>query len=129
MKYRRAATRIVSVLAIMALGVSLTACSETTREEYRDEMTDQICQDYYGRCGKVGPGKTYASKDDCTVKVRVQINDMLPASKCDDGRIDEGKFEACMTRVSNASCSSLLDWTSFLAECNASKVCTAPPRS
>ncbi len=126
MKYRRAVKRISSILAIMALGVSLTACSETTREEYRDEMTDQACERYYGRCDQVGPGKTYASKDECTVKVRAQINDMWPADKCDDGRIDESKFDACMTRVSNASCSNLLDWASFLVECSANKVCTAP---
>ena len=115
MKYRKAARRIVSVLAMMAMVVSLTACSEMTREEYRDEMTDQACKEYYGRCGEIGPGKTYATKDECTVKVKSQVNDMWPANKCDDGRIDENKFDGCMKRASAASCSNLLDWMSFLA--------------
>ncbi len=126
MKFQRAAIRVLSILAITAFVFSLTACSETTREEYRDEMTDQACKNYYGRCDQVGPGKTYPSQDECTVKVRATINDMWPASKCDDGRIDQDKFDSCMTRAGNASCSSIVDWTAFLLECNASKVCTAP---
>lgn len=126
MKFRRAAIQIVSVLAIMAGALSLTACAETTREEYRDEMTEQACENYFGRCDQVGAGKTYKTQDECMVKIRPQINDMWPASKCDDGRIDEKKFDACMARASNASCSNLLDWTAFFVECSANKVCTAP---
>lgn len=126
MKYRCAIKQNILVLAIMALGVSLSACSEMSREDYRDEMTDQACENYYGRCGEIGPGKTYASRDECEVKIRAQINDMWPASKCDDGRLDEDKFDSCMSRAGNASCTSLLDWTGFLVECSANKVCTAP---
>lgn len=126
MKYRSERIKLASILMITALFASLTACAEPTREEYRDDMTHHACNNYYGRCGRIGAGKTYATLDECIVKLKPTIDNMWPADKCDDGRIDESQFNACMDRVSNASCTSLWDWLSFGEQCGAANVCTAP---
>ncbi|MBA2662042.1 MAG: hypothetical protein H0U74_07075 [Bradymonadaceae bacterium] len=101
------------------------ACSDPTREEYRDEITEEACKSYES-CGDIGSGKTYSSKEDCEIKVRSNINDLWPADRCDDGRINPEKFDQCLDRARVVPCGNAFDFWSFVAECNADKVCTDP---
>jgi hypothetical protein len=103
---------------------SLAACGES-REEYRDEAAQTACQ-REDECGNIGSDKTFKSMDDCIVDKTSDFNNTWPSDRCQDERINEEKFDACMGRLSSIACDGftrLADVAAFASECNADKVC------
>lgn len=118
--------RLVIVLAALLGAMSfLAACSEPTREQYRDMAAEEVC-DEAQRCDNLGE----ASYDDCIVENEARFNDLWPASECDGGRIDADAFETCMNRARTAACDeNILDLGLAWNDCRASKVCGAEPEN
>jgi hypothetical protein len=107
--------------------LALAACGDTDRTDYRDDMAEANCARLQ-ECGEIGPeeGQRYEDVEDCLLDKLSDFNDFWPASKCDDGRINEAKFEECHSRISTLSCDTggaFIDSVAFVSECNAEKVC------
>jgi hypothetical protein len=117
--------RLLSFLLITLLGSLsfLAACSEPTREDYRDMAAEEVC-DEAERCDNLDDG----SYEDCILENEARFNDLWPASDCDDGRIDEDSFQSCMNRARTAACEdNIFDQGLAWSECRASQVCDAEP--
>lgn len=113
----------LAIIVLLAIGSFLSACSEPTREDYRDLAAEEVC-DEADRCDNLGED----SYDDCIIENRDRFNDLWPASECDDGRIDEDSFESCMNRARTAACEeNILDMGLAWNECRASNVCSDEP--
>lgn len=108
---------------------------EPSRESRIDNLADEAC-DRYADTGAGCPGygtgsdHKYATEADCENDFRSKASDMWPADRCDNGRIDNSRYQTCIDRVKNFACSSggqsILDAVSALSECNADQVCTDP---
>ena len=110
--------------SLMFLIFSQLGCLEPSREDYRDDLAQASCERLEA-CGNI-PG-SYDSFDDCIVEKRADFNDLWPASKCDNGRINEARAEDCIKRAESYSCNSnFLDDLAFVNECRADKVCIDP---
>jgi len=113
----------------ISLGLCLTGCTEPSRESQRDTAADTYCERLEA-CGDVGAGQRYASMDDCAIAQRDFFNDLWPADKCSDGRINEERFDSCVADLEVAECSmnifDVLDVAEFLAKCRAQEVCIDP---
>ena len=60
---------------------------------------------------------------------RADVNSRWPSDRCDDGRINADKAEACIEQARELSCSgfsALGDVLDLFAECSADQVCTDP---
>ena len=117
----------VALAALLgAMTLSSLACFAPSREDYRDDLAMAHCE-RLDACGKLN--STHGSLDDCLVKKRSDYNDLWPADKCSDGRINPDSAQACIARQSSRSCNAnFLDDLAFLQECSANKVCTEPPK-
>jgi hypothetical protein len=99
---------------------------EPSREEYRDEITEAVC-DRYDECGRIGSGRDYNSMDDCRVDMRNTFNDLWPSSECDQGRINPDRYDICYSRAKSLSCNNMLGETLWFGlNCNANQVCIDP---
>ena len=109
------------LLTLLAATTLLAACSEPTREQYRDMAAEEVC-DEAQRCDNLGD----ASYDDCIVENEARFNDFWPSSECDDGQIEKDAFETCMNRARTAACEeNILDLGLAWNDCRASQVCVA----
>ena len=117
-------------LALAAgLAMSLSACLEPSREDQRDAAAGAYCE-RLDACGDIGAGERYASADDCAVAQRDLFNDLWPADKCSDGRINEERYDACVDKLRGVECNmnifDVVDLAKFAADCNAGEVCIDP---
>lgn len=106
--------------SLMFLLMNQVACLEPSREDYRDDLAQASCERQEA-CGNID------DIDDCIVEKRADFNDLWPADKCGNGRMNEARAEDCIKRAESFSCSgNFIDDLAFLNECKASKVCIDP---
>jgi hypothetical protein len=115
---------LLAPISLICLAAALPACGES-REAYRDEAAETACK-RERECGNIGDGKSYRTDDDCIVDKTDDFNKTWPSDQCKDDRINEDKFDGCMSRLSTIACDGftrLADVAAFSSECNADKVC------
>ena len=87
----------------------------------QDEITLARC-DMEERCKNVGPERTYADRDQCTIRIREGWKDDLNFSACSKG-VDASELDQCLTEIRNHECGSVLDTLSRLVQCRRSELC------
>ncbi|MBX3216782.1 MAG: hypothetical protein KF850_32405 [Labilithrix sp.] len=130
------------VLPLLGLLVVAPACSgedaddtivEPSRESRIESLASAVCERYADTgagCPGYGTGddQKYATESDCEADFHTKAANLWPAERCDSGRIDNARYESCVTRAKNYACSegaqNIVDAISALDECSASKVCT-----
>lgn len=105
---------------------SLGCAGEPTREEYRDDIAEAVC-DRDATCGRIGPGQVYSTMGDCIIDRAKTFNDLWPSNRCDEGRINPDRYQICYLRARSYSCDNPngeVLW--FAINCNADRVCIDP---
>lgn len=99
------------------------ACGNYSQPVARDRATAQAC-DFFQRCGDIGEGETFATRDACEVDVRAAFNRQWPVEEC-DGKIRGEDLDRCLKAIEVTSCGNL--WDIFVntlgQKCPASEVC------
>lgn len=108
----------IATLAALAL---LAGCG-VSRIDARDAATDRACN-RYEKCGRIGAGETYTSRDDCEVQQRNFWNNYWPTDVCED-RINTDSLDLCLKSIDSTSCSSDFDMVSTAIKCSKDTVCT-----
>jgi hypothetical protein len=110
-----------TLLALLALSPALLVGCGVTRTGARDEAARETC-DYYARCGEVGEGKTYASRDACEVRWTATFEDVFSAANCEE-RVSGEMLDACVNSIRTARCENGLDFLAAASRCNADSIC------
>lgn len=110
--------------------------AEPSRESRIETLAEASCERYAdtaGGCPGYGTneGQKYADESACENDFEQRAEDLWPVARCNDGRIDANRFEACVNRAKNFACSTggqaILDAISALDECKADTVCIDSP--
>jgi Family of unknown function (DUF6184) len=104
-------------LALAAL-VLLSGCLNV--ESARESAAQHSCN-FYGRCGDIAPGKTFASFDECLTKQRAFFLDLWSTASC--GGINPENYDICIKGIDNTQCNNGLDYLSTLSKCGRGNVC------
>jgi Family of unknown function (DUF6184) len=116
-------TRIV-LIATFVVAMSCGGNS-TSQPAARDAATNASC-DYYARCGQIGAGKTYETRDSCEVQVRSFWEGQWPAADC-DGKIKSSALDICLGAISSTLCNNGVDvLNTVLVKCAKADVCGGP---
>ncbi len=88
----------------------------------RDAAARHMC-DWYQKCGEVGSGKTYATRDACDVKERSNWDSQFPLAKC-DGKVIASDLDVCLKAIDSTVCGNGLDLlNTVFNKCNQAQVC------
>jgi hypothetical protein len=110
------------ITCAVVIGCSSEADEPPSRAAAVDSATDTAC-DWYERCGLIGAGKAYATRDSCDAQTRAQWDSLWSASDC-EGRIDSTQLDACVKAIQATECQSALDaFNTLVSKCPQSKVC------
>jgi hypothetical protein len=103
---------------------------EPSRETRIEQLAETACDRYEECVGYgTGSGQTYQSETDCEIDLQQRAAALWPVDRCGGGRIDNIRYDACAAAVRAGACGAgLIDAIAALADCNADKVCTDPPR-
>jgi hypothetical protein len=74
------------------------------------------------RCGNLGAGKKFASKEDCTSRTRSDWSEDLNAYECPAG-IEQDELNECLQEIRNDSCGNPFDTLERFLACRASDIC------
>jgi len=127
----------VTTLFTMSLLCAVPACSgnndaidNTPLEPSRDTRIQSLAStacDRYASCTGYGSDKPYATETDCKADFQSKASNLWPDSQCNNGQINNDRFEACVKSAEAVACNgTLVDTVVALSDCNASKVCTDP---
>ena len=113
--------RIAAVVTVLVLGA---ACGgDLGQPDARDQATKASC-DWYAKCGEIGSGEQFATRDDCEVEVRAGWNSLWPYEEC-NGRIPPDKLELCISAIKITSCDNAFDiWNTLAVKCGKAEVCS-----
>ena len=112
-------------LSTVALGLASGCGSNHSQAAARDAVTDASC-DYYARCGDIGAGKTYETRDSCEVQVRASWDNAWPVEAC-DGKINAAQLNTCLSAIAATECANALDvLNTLLNKCPQDKICSGP---
>lgn len=78
------------------------------------------------RCGGLGPGREYVSRDECRRTIRAEWVDELNALVCSRGVEEEG-LASCLRAMNQSNCNDILDALERWTACRASDICDVPP--
>lgn len=110
----------------VALGglLGLGACSDDplTQPGARDGAAAAVC-DWAGRCGNIGAGKTYESRQSCLVTWTANIEKTWTPATCK--KIVQAEYDLCVDSIKLATCENGVDLVAVLSKCGADKVCLA----
>jgi hypothetical protein len=108
---------------ILVWAAVVSGCEEgpPSRTSARDRATAAACS-HYQRCGNIGPGDRYTSRDGCDVELRATFERLWPAASCEE-RISETQLALCLSSIDTAECNDGLDFLRVLDKCQAAKVC------
>lgn len=95
------------------------ARAATTRAT--DEIADARCAREQ-RCGDIGEGKSYTSKDDCLARVRADWKGDLNANECPAG-VNEVRLNECLTSVKQEECGHPFETLDRVATCRSGAMC------
>jgi hypothetical protein len=87
----------------------------------REQAAVRSC-DFYERCGNIGSGKTYATRDECMTKQRANWVDTWPTDRC-DGKLNGANLEVCLSAISATQCDNFIDLLATASKCGRDKVC------
>jgi hypothetical protein len=87
-----------------------------------DDIAEARCA-REARCGHIGGGHLYASKQDCLAKLATEIVDQLGSDNCPSG-ISPKDLAECIEASREESCDNPLDAEDRAAACSAADVCT-----
>jgi hypothetical protein len=134
--------RMSSIMARLAVGASVAffgACGsdaadntplEPSRETRIKDLASSAC-DRYEDCSGYGngSGQTYATEAECQADFTEKAGTLWPSDECGAGRINNGRYDACVASAKNVACGGgILDTIAALDDCNAGTVCTDPPQ-
>ena len=109
---------------VAALAGTLWApgCSDEplTQPEARDQAASAVC-DYAGRCGNIGDGKAYATRDACLTTWKGNIQNSWPPETCK--KIVQAEYEVCLNSIKTGTCQNGLDVLVILSKCGSAQVC------
>jgi hypothetical protein len=74
------------------------------------------------KCGNIGDGQSYASRDACGDSVRGDWSDELNAYECPHGIVDTA-LEQCLTAIRNEECGAPFDTLQRITACASSDIC------
>jgi hypothetical protein len=74
------------------------------------------------RCGNIGDGRSYATRDVCMMKIRADNMNELTNGRCPRG-IDPGRMQSCMTDIRTERCDHLFDTLSRVNSCAKDSLC------
>jgi hypothetical protein len=121
------ASLVAAAALALACAAAAVSCSgdDHSQAGARDLATSHSC-DYYARCGNIGAGQTYATRDDCDVMVRAFWNGQWPSTDC-DGKIATSALNICIAAIDSTLCSNGLDVLNTVAvKCAKADVCGGP---
>jgi hypothetical protein len=100
----------------------LSSCGNFSQATARDLATTHSC-DWYAKCGEIGAGKTFETRDSCEVNVRVVWNATWPLDAC-DGKIPSKELDSCLNAIDNTQCANGLDlFNTLFNKCAQAQVC------
>jgi hypothetical protein len=129
--------KITLALSASWLCGALAACSgnsdavdntplEPSRDTRIESLASTACARYES-CTGYGAGKPYATEAACKADFQGKAASLWPDSQCNNGQINNTRFEACVQSAEAVACDgTLVDTVVALSDCNASKVCTDP---
>jgi hypothetical protein len=117
-------------VAALFTGAVCVACSGSSsgaisgQPSARDQAVTAACG-RFNDCGAIGPGKTYASADDCRVDQENFWQKNWPPKTCDN-HIDGAQLNTCIDTIHASDCNNPLDLANIaLNKCTSAKVCGA----
>jgi hypothetical protein len=125
LSYSAFALAVVVTGSALALGCGSSTDSgpQSTQPASRDEAARATCSKL-SECNEIGPGKTYESADQCTVKQRANWDTLWPPQDC-DGKIDQTAYNNCLDEIRRAECGNSVDLANIvLNKCAKAKVCS-----
>ena len=114
----------VALAAIGALGCSSDNNAPATQSQIgaRNMAAAASC-DRAAACSDIGPGKTYETRDQCSVKQTNAWDTIWPPRTC-DGHFDTSQLDVCLASIRASECGNALDLANVLLnKCPSSKVC------
>jgi hypothetical protein len=113
--------RIATVVAVVVVGAGCGG--NLGQADARDQATKASC-DWYDKCGEIGSGKRFATRDDCEVDVRAGWNSAWPYQECND-RIPRDKLDVCISAIKITTCGNGFDiWNTLVVKCGKAEVCS-----
>lgn len=112
------------IAAVVTTLVLVAGCGGNySQAEARDQATKATC-DWYDRCGEIGSGMTYATRDDCEVDNRARWNSYWPYEDCNN-RIPPEELDQCTAAIKATECGNGWDIANtFLNKCPPADVCS-----
>jgi hypothetical protein len=95
-------------------------------EDQVERLAQARC-DRENRCGGVGPGGRWTTRDTCLASTRMQSREDLEAAGCPTGVASE-QLDACLADIGNDSCDQALDVLSRIAACRSADLCRTARR-
>jgi hypothetical protein len=122
---KQARAVLAVAVGVGALGLATGCGSDHSQAGARDAVTDASC-DFYNRCGEIGAGKTYETRDSCEVQVRASWDTAWPVQAC-DGKINSEQLKVCLSAIAATECGNTLDvLNTLLNKCPQDKICSGP---
>ena len=116
---------LVSLVAVVVFGAfAAFGCSDDplTQPAARDRAAGVVC-DYAGRCGNIGDGKPYATRDACMTTWKGNIQNLWPPETCK--KIVQSEYDVCLNSIKDGACANGLDLLAILSKCGSAQVCAA----
>ena len=104
-----------------ASGTRPDSASRPATSEGINEISTARC-DRDVRCGAVGEGKTYASRDQCITEQNQDGYDDLDEKACPRG-LDPRELDKCLSEIHAERCGAPLDTLERLVACRAATLC------
>jgi hypothetical protein len=112
---------LASALLLSAFVASAGCSSTTAQPAARDQATKAGC-DLADKCGAIGDGKQYVTRDDCESSFGGSVNEAWPAEDCTN--IKNDALDACIKAIDNTQCGNLADLlNTFANKCSKASVC------
>ena len=107
----------------LVLMLALAGCGgPLSQPAARDLAVVHTC-DWVAKCGEIGSGKTYATRDSCDVGQRSEWNNRWSLAKC-DGKIQPSDLDVCLKAIDSTVCGNGLDLLNTLFnKCSEAQVC------
>lgn len=84
-------------------------------------IADARC-DREEKCGNIGDGQSYASRDACGDKIRSDWSDELNAYECPNGIVDAA-LDQCLSAIRNEDCGATFDTLQRITACTSGDIC------
>ncbi|MBS1151971.1 MAG: hypothetical protein H6Q89_3669 [Myxococcaceae bacterium] len=109
--------------ALLCVLLALAGCGgPLSQPAARDLATARSC-DWVAKCGEIGSGKSYASRDACEVGQRNDWNNRWSVGKC-DGKVIPSDLDLGLKAIDSTSCGNALDiLNTVYNKCSEANVC------